>query len=60
MADVLQLCDKDKVTACSLPFPSYICAQKQMTEKEGGEKKRENHFINPCAVLFLFISWSSS
>lgn len=34
------MCDSDKVTACSLPFLSYICAQKQMTEKRGGKKEK--------------------
>lgn len=55
MADVLHLCDNDKVTACSLPFPSYICAQKQMTEKEGGEKREK--IISLILAPYYFCSF---
>lgn len=38
----------------------HLCPKTNDREGRGAKKERENHFINPCAVLFLFISWSSS
>lgn len=48
------MCDNDKATACSLPFLSYICAQKHMTEKRGGKKEK---IISLILVAYYFCSF---